>query len=408
MDSSTESNDRFPIRVSPNGRYFVDRSGRPFFWLGDTSWQLFRDYSLEDAETILKDRARKGFSVIQVMVTGFGDGTPPNVEGQSPWRDNNPAKPNEAYFARVDAIVKMARECGLILVLYLSHNVQREFVRVDNARAYARWVAERYRDQPHLLWALVSEVPIPDHLEIVHELVGGIREGASDAQLISYHPDPVAPALSSGEIHTEGWLAFNMIQTWNYYEGIYGWVTRDYRRKPAKPVVMAEGAYEEGSEYGYPISPWLVRKQAYWSYLAGGSHSYGHNHSWRVLPDWKSKLDAPGAQQMRILKDFFNERRWWELVPDQRLITSQTVPGTTLNLAARSEAGDWILAYLSSPSSVSIDMSRIAGEGPLEATWIDPRNGLKAVIGQLAHSAAPSFTTPPGWEDALLWIARPT
>jgi hypothetical protein len=25
-----------PIKVSANGRYFVDREGKPFFWLGDT------------------------------------------------------------------------------------------------------------------------------------------------------------------------------------------------------------------------------------------------------------------------------------------------------------------------------------------------------------------------------------
>jgi len=29
-----------PIRVSSDGRHFVDRDGRPFFWLGDTAWPL--------------------------------------------------------------------------------------------------------------------------------------------------------------------------------------------------------------------------------------------------------------------------------------------------------------------------------------------------------------------------------
>ena len=128
-------------------------------------------------------------------------------------------------------------------------------------------------------------MPIADNLPLIHELVAGVKEGAGDAHLVSYHPDPVAPALSSGEIHGEPWLDYNMIQTWNYYEGIYGWVTRDYRRLPAKPVVMAEGAYEDGSEYGYPITPWLIRRQAYWSYLSGGFHSYGHNSNWRVPTD---------------------------------------------------------------------------------------------------------------------------
>jgi Protein of unknown function (DUF4038) len=29
------------LRVSPNGRYFVDQHGNPFFYLGDTAWLLF-------------------------------------------------------------------------------------------------------------------------------------------------------------------------------------------------------------------------------------------------------------------------------------------------------------------------------------------------------------------------------
>ena len=89
-----------PLSISPNGRYFVDLNGTPFFWLGDTQWQLFRDFSLEETEFIIKDRADKGFSVIQVMVTGVGDATIPNKDGQIPWLNNDPTTPNETYFSK--------------------------------------------------------------------------------------------------------------------------------------------------------------------------------------------------------------------------------------------------------------------------------------------------------------------
>lgn len=393
-----------PLNISSNGRYFIDQSGAPFFWLGDTQWQLFRDFSLEEVEIILKNRVEKGFSVIQIMVTGTGDGTTPNKDGQTPWLRNNPATPNEAYFTKVDKIIQLAHQYGIFLALYLCHNAQKNFIHIGNARAYTRWVANRYKAEPHLIWIFVTEVPIHENLPLIRELAAGIREGAGNAQLISYHPDPVAPALSSGEIHTESWLAFNMIQTWNYYEGIYGWVTRDYHRLPVKPVVMAEGAYEAGIEYGFPISPHLIRRQAYWSYLAGGFHSYGHNHNWRVPPDWKSALDAPGAKQMKILKDMFVSRRWWELVPDQSIFASQTVEGTTLNTGARSSVGDWILAYFSCPTTVSINLNRITAGNQVEAFWIDPKTGETSIIGRYPTGSTPSFTTPSGWEDALLWI----
>src|SRR4030042_470960 len=87
----------YPIKVSDNGRYFVDQEGKPVFWLGTTQWQLFRDYTLEDARTILEKTADKGFAFAQIMLLGVGDGTKPNVYGQKPWSDDNPLTPNDAY-----------------------------------------------------------------------------------------------------------------------------------------------------------------------------------------------------------------------------------------------------------------------------------------------------------------------
>jgi Protein of unknown function (DUF4038) len=33
----------YPLKVSENGRYFVDQKGDPVFWMGTTQWQIFRD-----------------------------------------------------------------------------------------------------------------------------------------------------------------------------------------------------------------------------------------------------------------------------------------------------------------------------------------------------------------------------
>ena len=90
-----------PIRVSENGRYFVDAQGQPFFWLGDTAWPLFARYTREDAEKYLKNRAEKGFTVIQGVLawgggTGFEDSCPaPTMPEIGPgWRGrNSPTRP---------------------------------------------------------------------------------------------------------------------------------------------------------------------------------------------------------------------------------------------------------------------------------------------------------------------------
>lgn len=52
------------LRVSKNQRYLETTDGKPFFWLGDTAWELFHRLSREEADLYLKNRADKGFTGI--------------------------------------------------------------------------------------------------------------------------------------------------------------------------------------------------------------------------------------------------------------------------------------------------------------------------------------------------------
>ena len=118
----------FPVKVSENKRYFVDQSGKPVFWLGTTQWQLFREYKLEEARTILEKTSSHGFVFVQVMLMGVGDGTAPNVYGQKPWINDDPLTPNEAYFKNVDAVVRIARENNLAISMTLYHQRYRKHI----------------------------------------------------------------------------------------------------------------------------------------------------------------------------------------------------------------------------------------------------------------------------------------
>jgi len=208
---------------------------------------------------------------------------------------------------------------------------------------------------------------------------------------------------SSSFIHEESWLDFNSMQTWKSVELIYPMVTHDYNLKPVKPVLMAEGTYEQGSEYGCDVSPLWIRRQAYYSYLAGTHHTYGHNDSWRVLPTWKQALDAPGATQLGILKRIFLDLgQWWYLVPDQSIFAAggQT-QDRILNLAARHKDGKWVMVYLGSRASFSINMDKIR-TAKVGARWIDPKAGNPTTAGSFLNTGTQSFSTPEGWEDAIL------
>jgi len=391
----------YPVRVSENGRYFVDQKGVPVFWLGTTQWQLFREYTLEDARIILAKTKATGFAYAQVMLMGVGDGTKPNVYGEKPWLDNNPLTPNEAYFKNVDAVMQAARENNVVIAMTLYHQRYRKCITLTNARAWAKWLAQRYKDVPTLVWTMTPEAK-PEFVPILRELAAGLREGDGGSHLITFKPDP-AP-YSSSFIHEESWLDFDCMQTWKSVELIYPMVTKDYNLKPVKPVVMAEGAYEAGSEYGFDVTPLWIRRQAYYSYLAGAHHTYGHNDSWRVFPTWKQALDAPGATQLGLLKKIFLDRKeWWYLVPDQTVFAGGgNTKGQVLNLAARHKDGLWVMAYLGSKAAFSINMDRSTAGNKVKAFWVDPRTGESLASGSLTNTGVQSFSTPEQWEDALL------
>jgi hypothetical protein len=399
----------FPVKVSENNRYFVDANSKPVFWLGTTQWQLFREYTLEEARIILDRSKANGFAFVQVMLMGVGDGTAPNVQGQKPWINDDPLTPNEEYFKNVDAVLRLAGENNLAISMTLYHQRYRNHITLEKARPWAKWLAQRYKDVPQIVWSMTPQAN-QEFVPVLRELAAGLREGDAGRHLVTFKPDP--SPYSSSFLHAEKWLDFNAMQTWKEVKLIYPMVTKDYNLKPVKPVLMAEGAYEAGSEYGFEVTPLWVRRQAYYSYLAGAHHTYGHNDSWRVLPTWKKALDAPGAVQMGILRKIFMARsEWWLLVPDQSVLaTGGNISGDVLSLAARHQDGKWVMIYLAGKASFSVHMNKIAA-ADVVAFWTNPKTGDSTPIGRFPNTDVKSFSTPDVWEDALLILEaadRPT
>src|SRR5687767_11990124 len=83
-----------PLRVSDNKRFLVKADGQPFFWLGDTAWELFHRLNREDAVRYLRNRAERRFTVVQSVALAELDGLrDPNPYGHTPLLDNDPTRP---------------------------------------------------------------------------------------------------------------------------------------------------------------------------------------------------------------------------------------------------------------------------------------------------------------------------
>ena len=115
------------ISVDGSGKYLMDaRSDQPFFWLGDTAWELFHRMTREDIIYYLDKRKAQGFTVIQAVVLTELDGLrQPNRYGTVPFKDletlewavtsgSDPAIDGEYdYWDHVDFVIQEAakRDC---------------------------------------------------------------------------------------------------------------------------------------------------------------------------------------------------------------------------------------------------------------------------------------------------------
>jgi hypothetical protein len=399
---ASQTTDNSLIRVSENGRYFIDDSGKPFFWQGDTEWELFHLFTVSEARSLLLERKNQGFNVIQVMVTGvfpeWGQikGMKP-WDGMQAWLNNNPLTPDENYFMRVDSILAVAEEYGMMIVLGVYHARDSDAGRINsqNAQIWAKWIAQRYKNSKNVIWSMYPHA-VPSSQPLVCAVVQGILEGDGGTHLITMHPDP--SPTSSSFMHSELWLSFNTLQTWSTDLMNYDMVRTDYDRLPVKPVVNGEARYED--EDG--TTPFETRRAGYWACLAGGFYSYGHENNWKSPLTWRNWYNSPGARHMVILGDLFRSIEWWKLLPDQSIFINQ-IEG---NSAARSIDGDWILAYLTNTDPVTLNLDYLTGSNTVAGWWIDPTTGKRIKIGTFPVQVNHEFIAPEGWQDAVLFIGK--
>src|SRR5881296_3606025 len=180
------------VRVGPNGRYFVDQNGKPFFYLGDTCWLLFQRPHREEVDEYLRDRAAKGFTVIQAYVLrGLAKQHPDgnsSLLDATPLIERDPTRPNEEFFKNVDYVINRANELGLVmgLVVAKSWHVNKHPERVfdaQNAYTFGKFLGQRYKDNA-VIWYVGGDSPPGEDRAIWLAMVKGLKEGSGGSQLV--------------------------------------------------------------------------------------------------------------------------------------------------------------------------------------------------------------------------------
>jgi len=407
------------LRICENRRFIVHDDGRPFLYLGDTAWELFHRLSREEADLYLQDRADKGFTVIQAVVLAELAGlTEPNACGDLPLVDMDLAQPNDAYFRHVDTIVESARAKGLYIgmlptwgdkVVKAWGQGPDGFIHEGNAAGWGRFLGERYRDAPNLIWILGGDRTAEGFEQVWREMARGLREGDGGTHLMTYHP--MGGQASSTWLHNEDWLDFNMVQSGHGEKNgpNYAMVAHDYALTPVKPCMDGEPRYEDHpvgwkpEEKGW-FDDFDVRQAAYWALFAGAhGHTYGCHDIWQFYqPDrqpiswartpWQEAMNLPGAFDMQHVRKLIESRPMLLRIPDQDLIAAGQGEGIDHIQATRASDGSYAFVYLPTGKPVTARMGKLAGE--VRAWWFDPREGTATGIGRYPNTGERTFTPP--------------
>ncbi len=423
------------LKVSDNKRYLVTCEGKPFFYLADTAWELFHRLTREEADEYLKDRAAKGFTVVQAVVLAeFAGLTEPNAYGQLPLVGGAPAKPNDKYFEHVDWVTKRATELGLTVAMLPSWGDKwnkkwgegPEVFTPENAQGFGEYVGARYKDAG-VIWVLGGDRPTETeaHKSIIRAMATGLKAGDGGNHLMTFHP--TGGAGSASVFHADDWLDFNMRQNGHAidYTGRYDQTKADYDRTPVKPVLDGEPVYEahpvafDAKKFGHTVAA-DARRAFYWDVFSGAcGHTYGHHSVWQMyapgrkpvnnpLNTWREAINDPGAAQMGVGRKLIESRPYLTRIPDDSLLVPEAAPtavpgaGTRRYVATRDSAGSFAMVYAPVGRPFAVRFDKLGG-ATLRAWWFDPRTGNSTLIGEFPRAGEKRFA-PPSPGELLDWV----
>ncbi len=400
------------------GRYFEYADGTPFFWLGDTWWNWTkRGIPLHRFQTLVEDRARKGFTVGQLFVAGNGWGR------SSSLLDETYSILDVNHMQKVDSMVTYANAKGMTVWVHAwwARENMNERVGPEKMRRWWRYLVHRLGAY-NVLWVVAGEYNMYNYgglgLDFWKDLGKMIKSEDPYERIVSAHTTPPtygggfgAPQWSTGDVlHGEAWLDYNQIQT-----GHGQWkgertpfiVARDYSRIPAKPTVVTEPWYEFVID---TASAAYVRYAGWTSVLSGApGHSYGGGHVWKAhVPEapagrdnWPMEmgfgtntLDYPGAMGMSYMARFFRGLRWWELEPHNDVVSGAA------DLFCAAVPGEEYVVYSRFGGTIHIDLKPASSNDTFRYEWYNPRAGTYSKNEEILTGPTATLTTP----DMQDWV----
>jgi len=421
----------YPLKPSQNNRYLVDQNDTPFLMTGDSPQALIGNLSKAQAAQFMSNRRQYGVNTlwINLLCASYTacndngttyDGIAPFTVGSDP-STYDLSKRNEAYFQRVEDMLAIAANHGMVVLLDPietgSWLATLQANGMGKARAYGRYLGNRFKDVPNIIWMYGNDFQswrTASDNALVVAVAKGIQE--TDPNHIQTAELDYLVSATLDDPQFRPLVALDAVYT---YRPTYAKILSEYHRASFKPIFMVEANYEfeqnGGTDGGIIIKN--LRKQEYWTMLSGATGQlYGSAYTWRLDGDWPNNLDTSGIIQFNYMRRLFASRKWYDLVPDRqhRVFTagrgtfsdSDPISTDTYATAAATPDGSLAIAYLPTIRTVTVDLSMFSG--PVRARWYDPTSGIFKHIGGSPfaasgpHAFTPSTNNSDGDDDWVL------
>lgn len=391
------------LKVSDNKRYLMWEDREPFFYMGDTAWELFHKLNRSEIEYYLDVRAEQGFNVIQAVALAELDGLrQPNAYGKNPLvYENgtyNPEKPLEEeddddYWKLVDFAINAAADRNMFIGLLptwgdkynLKWGKGPEIFDKDNAYVFGKWIANRYKNSWNVIWILGGDRALeqPEHYDVIESLAQGIKE-VDHNHLVTFHP--CGTKSSVDYVKGKDYIDFHMVQSGHGVESYNSYLLlRRTNEEEKKPFMDSEPRYEDhpacfNPQLGVLWSAEDIRNNAYWNLMEGVcGHIYGNHATWSfntVIENywpfkWQDVLKHPGAEQMKYLYQLRMSRDYFSFRPAPELV-EQEITSTNYQSAGRGDKYAYIYTPMGLPITVNLNL---LGAYIIKANWYNPRTG---------------------------------
>jgi hypothetical protein len=412
------------VKVQADRNGFEHRDGTPFFWLADTWWMSFcsRLRYPDEFETLLADRANRGFSLIH-MVAGLFPDMPAfdprgANEGGFAWEAGF-ERINPAFFDQADVKLRAVVNRGIVPLVVGAWGYYLPILGNEKMKKHWRYLAARWGAYP-VIWCLCGEVTMPYYLSET-------KEKDSEAQFHGWSKvgryleviDPFERAITahSGEVSDPGFLDFSFIQTGHGNQSASLQSAKnfmDYRAKTdLLPVVNGEAHYE-----GIQGVAWEdVQRFIFWStMLSGGAgFSYGANGIWQLnqpgkpygpsptgmswgdIP-WTEAMHYKGSTQVALGKKLLEKLPFWKFRAHPEWVQPHASLENSYQPYAAGVPGEVRVIYCPYPLASSLpEIPLVQGlEAGIRyrAYYFDPASGREIPIGQVEPDAQGNWRVP--------------